>query len=123
MGNDTNLEDRVATIVAAALQRPPNERESYVHLACEGDGELLREVTEALDWEQRMGDFLQEPAMLPEETPLPSAAMAGAIGPYRLLQKVGEGGMAEGWQAQQTPPPPPPPPLKPLQPPPATHTL
>jgi hypothetical protein len=49
------------SLVAAALKRPASERGIFLQHECRGDLELLHEVTEAIDWEERMGSFLREP--------------------------------------------------------------
>jgi serine/threonine protein kinase/tetratricopeptide (TPR) repeat protein len=82
------------------------EREAYLDAACKGDVALRREVEELLQHHEPARDFLEPPA------PAPAAALgqpgqetAGAvIGPYKLLEPVGEGGMGTVWLARQQEP-------------------
>ncbi|TWU28993.1 serine/threonine protein kinase [Novipirellula artificiosorum] len=84
-----------------------SERHQFVDQACHGDQELQREVYTLLNAHAGAGSFLDSP---PKEIQ-PTVAAAGAqeepgtqIGPYKLLQKLGEGGFGVVYMAQQTTP-------------------
>src|SRR3954467_9239074 len=122
---------RLKTIFSEALARQGGpERAAYLDEACRGDAGLRAQVETLLNDHERIGRFLGTAAGAipsaghgPEDLgdgdiagaetpdtrrpagPRPGAEGPGAtIGPYKLLQEIGEGGMGTVYMAEQTRP-------------------
>jgi eukaryotic-like serine/threonine-protein kinase len=90
-----------------ALERAsPEERSSYLDEACGRNPELRALVVALLEAGERAGDFLESPAPgLTATATTPAAEGPGTmIGPYKLLELIGEGGMGAVWLAEQARP-------------------
>jgi serine/threonine protein kinase/WD40 repeat protein len=81
------------------------ERAAFLDRAC-GDNAALRAGVEALlRVSQKSGDLLDMPENAGPTANLPSHERPGAvIGPYKLIEAIGEGGMGTVYMAQQTEP-------------------
>src|SRR5690349_4542991 len=93
-----------ASIFLEALQRPaPADRAAYLDGACAGDAELRRSVEMLLKAHAKAGDFLNKTPADAGPTIDHSLAErpATVIGPYKLLQQIGEGGMGVVYMAEQ----------------------
>ncbi len=103
------LDELAKSVFLDALKIGSGEdRLAYLDRRCGEDADLRAEVETLLRHHDGLGDYLERPAFGPnvtEELSVPAPESSGvSIGPYKLLEQIGEGGMGTIWMAQQTEP-------------------
>jgi tetratricopeptide (TPR) repeat protein len=100
----SNITDQAIFEIARHIATP-DAREAYLDQACGSDSAQRHRIVELLQVLEEHESFLESPAIqraIPITIDQPSLQMAGQqIGPYKLLQELGDGGMGTVWMAEQ----------------------
>ena len=96
------------TIFGQAIQMATTEdRAAFLEQACRHDPMLRRQVQKLVDDYFRAGDFLERPLAqmdAPIVEPHVFGGVGDQIGPYKLREQIGEGGMGVVYVAEQSEP-------------------
>ncbi|HKB01639.1 MAG TPA: serine/threonine-protein kinase, partial [Gemmataceae bacterium] len=96
----------IEAVFHAARQLPPQERTAYLDQVCADDPASRQRVERLLAAQVEIGSFLESPAPELETRGLPAVTErpGTVIGPYKLLEQIGEGGFGVVFLAEQVAP-------------------
>lgn len=105
MSPNARNKQRFEAIFFEASNLLASDRSAYLNRACDGEPDLRAAVEELLEADVEEGSFLDKPIDMGETGCFEPEQSEGAIiGPYKLLQRIGEGGFGVVYMAEQSQP-------------------
>src|SRR5262249_13622545 len=82
----------------------PEARADYLNQVCGQDDALRGRIAALLQVHEQERSFLKPPEPAVTSADVAAETLGAVIGPYKLIEPIGEGGMGSVWMAQQQEP-------------------